>query len=133
MEWLIGGMSVWIVYRFLTRSARSHRYFSQAIIWKGGGALGTGTRNIHKAVNLFKKASDLGHAHASFELGVIYENGWSHPASGRRDDQLERNKKLSNIYFQRCRNQSPDTYLILNNEKRKMQEDVGNYLKSILK
>lgn len=132
MEWLIGGFVVWIIYRFLTRSTRRHKYFMQAITWKTGGILGTGARDIHQAVSLFNKASGLGHAQASFELGEIYEDGWSHPTSSNPRDQIAPNEELSRIFFEKCRTQSPDVYIQLNNERRKMQEDVEAHFRSIM-
>lgn len=104
----------------------------QAITWKTGGLLGTGARDIHKAVSLFNKASNLGHAKASFSLGEIYEDGWSHPTSSNRSDQISPNEMLSRAYFEKCRSQSPEVYMQLNNERRRMKNDVDVYLRSIM-
>ena len=44
-----------------------------------GKMLATGrgaTKDEAKAVELFRKAIDLGHAAAANHLGVMYENGW---------------------------------------------------------
>lgn len=133
MEWLIGGFVVWIIYRVLTIGSRRDKYFMEAITWKTGGLLGTGTINIHQAVTLFKKASKLGHAQSSFELGAIYENGWSHPTSSRSDDQIEPNEALSRAYFEKCHTQSPEVYIQLKAEREQMQKDVEEYMMQIIK
>lgn len=132
MEWLIGFFVVWLIYRFLTRGARSHRYFMEAMTWKTGGIMGTGTRDIHQAVKLFNKASDLGHAQASFELGAIYEDGWHHPTSSNPHDQIASNDKLSHMFFEKCRTQSPDMFAQLNNERINMKQDIKDRLNSML-
>jgi TPR repeat protein len=132
MEWLIGGFVVWLIYRILTRDARRHRYFMQAMTWKTGGLLGTGARDIHKSVSLFNKASDLGHAQASFELGAIYESGWSHPTSSNPRDQVASDMGLALNYFSICRTQSPDMYTQLDTERTRMKEDSAAYLRSIM-
>lgn len=132
MEWLIGFFAVWLIYIFLTRGTRSHKYFMEAMTWKTGGIMGTGTRDIHQAIKLFTKASDLGHAQASFELGAIYEDGWHHPTSSKPHDQIASNDKLSRIFFKKCLTQSPDTFAQLNNERIKIKQEIKDRLKRIL-
>lgn len=104
----------------------------QAIIWKTGGALGIGTIDIHQAVSLFKKASSLGHAQASFELGAIYEDGWSHPTSSRSGAQIAPNEALSSAYFRKCQTQSPEVYSQLKNERKQMQAEIKEHLESMM-
>jgi TPR repeat protein len=132
MEWLIGIFVVWFIYRILTRDTRKHRYFMQAVTWQTGGVLGTGTIDIHKAVNLFKKASDLGHAHASFVLGEIYEDGWHHPTSSNPRVQVDADMGLALKYFSISRNQSTEIYKQLNNERTKMKEDNAAFFRSAI-
>lgn len=132
MEWLISGFVVWIIYRVLTIGSRRHKYFMEAITWKTGGVVGTGAINIHQAVTLFKRASKLGHAQSSFELGAIYADGWTHPTSSRSDDQIELNEALSRAYFEKCHTQSPEAYIQLKAEREQMQKDVEEYLQGMM-
>ena len=132
MEWLIGGVVVWFIYRILTVGSRRNKYFMEAIIWKTGGIVGTGTIDIHQAVSLFEKASSLGHAQASFELGAIYEDGWSHPSSSQSSAQIKPNEALSGAYFRKCQTQSPEVYSQLINERRQMKEYVEEHLQRMM-
>lgn len=104
----------------------------EAIIWKTGGIAGTGTIDIHQAVSLFEKASSLGHAQASFELGAIYEDGWSHPSSSQSGAQIKPNEALSGAYFRKCQTQSPEVYSQLINERRQMKEYVEEHLQRMM-
>jgi hypothetical protein len=94
--------------------------------------VGTGTVDIHQAVSLFKKASNLGHAQASFELGAIYEDGWSHPTSSSSSDQITPNEALSSAYFEKCHTQSPEVYSQLKNERKQMQAEIKEHLESMM-
>lgn len=132
MEWLIGGVVVWFIYRILTVGSRRNKYFMEAIIWKTGGMVGTGTIDIHQAVSLFEKASSLGHAQASFELGAIYEDGWSHPSSSQSSAQIKPNEALSGAYFRKCQTQSPEVYSQLKNERKQMQAEIKEHLESMM-
>lgn len=132
MEWLIGGVVVWFIYRILTVGSRRNKYFMEAIIWKTGGIAGTGTIDIHQAVSLFEKASSLGHAQASFELGVIYEDGWSHPTSSRSDAQIAPNEALSCAYFRKCQTQSAEVYTQLKSEREEMQKHINMHIQSMM-
>lgn len=104
----------------------------QAISWKTGGIVGTGTIDIHQAVSLFEKASSLGHAQASFELGVIYEDGWSHPTSSRSGAQIAPNEALSCAYFRKCQTQSPEVYTQLKSEREEMQKHINMHIQSMM-
>lgn len=104
----------------------------EAIIWKTGGIVGTGTIDIHQAVSLFEKASNLGHAQASFELGAIYEDGWSHPSSSQSSAQIKPNEALSDVYFRKCQTQSPEVYSQLKNERKQMQAEIKEHLESMM-
>lgn len=131
MEWVIGGFVVWVIYRVVTIDSRRHKYFMEAIILKTGGVVGTGVVDIHKAVYLFNKASKLGHAQASFELGAIYEDGWSHPTSSRSNDQIAPNEALSRAYFEKCHTQSPDVFIQLKADRKKAHENIKKYLQGM--
>lgn len=133
MEWVIGGFVVWVIYRVVTINSRRHKYFMEAIIFKTGGVVGTGFIDIHKAIHLFNKASKLGLAQASFELGVIYEDGWSHPTSCHSSDQIAPNGALSRAYFEKCHTQSPEVFIQLQADRKQMQEDVKEYLQGVMK
>lgn len=104
----------------------------EAIIWKTGGIVGTGTIDIHRAVSLFEKASSLGHAQASFELGAIYEDGWSHPSSSQSSAQIKPNEALSGAYFRKCQTQSPEVYSQLINERKQMKAEIKEHLESMM-
>lgn len=132
MEWLIGGFVVWFIYRVVTVGSRRNKYFTEAIIWKTGGVVGTGVIDIHKAINLLMKASSLGHAQASFELGAIYEDGWSHPTSSHNGAQIAPNEALSSAYFRKCQTQSPEAYSQLKNERKQMQAHVAEHLQRMM-
>ncbi len=124
MWWIISFFIVWYMYRVLTVKSRREKYLLQALIWKTGGVFQTGEVDIHKAVSLFKKASDLGVAQASFELGVLYEEGWHHPCSSNSHDQLRANEFLSHGYYRRCQRQSAELFAVFQEERLKIKQEV---------
>lgn len=95
-----------IIYRIATVQSRRKKYHLQAITWRTGGLLRTGDINIHRAIDLYKKSSNLGCSEASEALGDLYSTGWSHPNSGRLE--ILPNKTLSNLYYRKSERQECD-------------------------
>ena len=112
----------YLIYLFLTFEQRRQRYFNDAMIWRTGGAFGTGDININKSVNLYKKASSMGHSEAAFYLGVMYSDGVSHlKHSGYL---LEPNPNLAEKYFNRCQSLSSLTFNQLLAERERMTNEI---------
>lgn len=117
----------YFIFRLFTIKERRKKYFSEAITWRFGGAFGTGEIDINKAINLYKKSSNLGNAEASFHLGEMYADGESHNGY----ELLRPNKNLSHIYFERCKLQSPEIFFILHKERTDRKNQIEKEINSI--
>ncbi|TKB43648.1 SEL1-like repeat protein [Thalassotalea mangrovi] len=107
----------YILYRLFTRKSRADKYYEDAQTWFTGGELSTGDVNVNKAFHLFAKASELGHAKASYFLGSMYRDGAYVP----------QNMSMAEMYFELSKEQCFASYNEMFMNEREIKVRANQY------
>ena len=89
---------------------RGDEYATEGLIWETGGAMGTGDKDIGRAISLYRKSCSMGSAHGCFYLAQSYKYGHGVPES-----KIDYNK-----YMEKSKELDPEVYRRLSSQLRDM-------------